>query len=50
MTKPVWSLECLDFEERLYSQLPGRPSQDYKYMYVKQIPHKLSFPSQTVPD
>ena len=50
MTKPVWSLECLDSEERSYSQLPGSLSQDYKYMHEKQIPHQLSFPSQTIPD
>ena len=47
MTKPVWSLECLDFEKSSYSQLPGSLRQDYKYMHVKQIPNQLSFPSQT---
>ena len=50
MTKPVWSLECLDLEERSYSQLQGSLSQDYKYMHAKQIPHQLSFPSHTIPD
>ena len=52
MTKPVWSLECLDFEESSYtcSQLPGSLRQDYKYMHVKHIPHQLSLPTQTIPD
>ena len=51
MSKPVWPLECLDFEESSYSQLPGNLSQDNKYMHARQIPHQLSFfPSQTKPD
>ena len=50
MTKPVWCVECLEFEENSYSQLPGSLSQDYKYMHARQIPHQLSFPSQTIPN
>ena len=53
MTKPVLScfgLECLDFEESLYSQLPGSMNPDYKYLHARQIPHQLNFPSQTIPD
>ena len=36
-----FGLECLDFEDSSYSQLPGSLSPDYKY---------LSFTSQTIPD
>ena len=50
MSKPVWSHECMDFEESYYSQLPGRLSLDYKYLHARQTPHQLSFPSQTIPD
>ena len=40
MTKPVWShacfaLECLDFEESSYSQLPGSLRPDYICMQKK---------------
>ena len=38
MSEPVWSLECLDFEESSYNQLPGSLSQDHKYMHARQIP------------
>ena len=48
MIKPVWSLECLGFDKSSCSQLPGSLRQDYKYMHAKQIPHQLSFPSQTI--
>ena len=38
MTKPVWSLECLDFAESSYTcgQMPGSLSQDYKITNVMQ--------------
>ena len=45
-----FGLECLNFEESSYSQLPGRLSLDYKYLCARQIPHQLSFHSQTMPD
>ena len=49
MTKPVWShvfgLECLDFNESSYSQLP-----DYKYLHARKIPHQLNFTFKTIPD
>ena len=45
-----FGLECLDFEESSYSQLPGNLSPDYKYLHARQIPHQLSFSSQTIPD
>ena len=45
-----FGLECLDFEESLYSHLPGRLSRDYKYLQARPIPHQLRFPSQTIPD
>ena len=52
MTKPCWSyvfgLECLDFKESSYSQLPGSLSPDYKYLHA--VSHQLSFPSQTISD
>ena len=53
MTKPLVScfdLECLDFEERSYSQLPCCLSPDYKYLHVRQIFHQLCFPSQIIAD
>ena len=54
MTKPVWShgIESLEFEESsiFYCQLPESLSPDYKYLHVRQIPHQLCFPSQTIPD
>ena len=54
MTNPVWShffgLECLDFEESSYSQLSGSLRLDYKYLHARQIPHQLSFPTQTIPE
>ena len=54
MTKSVFVscfvLECLDFEESSYSQLPGNVSPDYKYLHARQISHQLTFSSQTIPD
>ena len=49
MTKPVWPLECLDFEESSYSQLPGSLSQGYKHMHARHIAQqtKLSVPNHT---
>ena len=32
------------------SQLPRSISPDYKYLHARQIPHQLSFHSQTIPD
>ena len=53
MTKPVWSyvlsLIAFDFEESSYNQFPGSLSPDCKYLHARQIPHQLSFPSQTIP-
>ena len=34
-----FGLECLDFDESSYNQLPGSLSSDYKYMHERQIPH-----------
>ena len=53
MTKPLVScfgLECLDFEESSYSQLPGSLSADCKYLHARKIPHQLNFTSKTTPD
>ena len=38
------------FFQNSYSQLPGRLSPDYKYLHARQIPHQLSFSSQTIPN
>ena len=43
-----FGLECHEFEEISYSQLPGSLSPDYKYLHVKHILHQLGFPSQTI--
>ena len=43
-------LTCLEFEKCSYSQLPGSLSPHYKYLHARQIPHLLSYPSQTIPD
>ena len=32
-----FDLECLDFEESSYNQLPGTLSPDYKYLHARQI-------------
>ena len=45
-----FGFECLDFKESSYGQLPGSLSPDYKCLHARQIPHQLSFPSQTIPD
>ena len=54
MTKPkfgsCFGLQCLDFEENSYSQLPRSLRPDYKYLHARIIPHQLSFPSQTIPE
>ena len=44
-----FGFKCLDFEDS-YNQLPGNLSPDYKKLHARQIPHQLSFPSQTIPD
>ena len=43
------ALECQDCEQSSYSQLPRSLSQGYKYLHARQIPHQLSFNSQTIP-
>ena len=54
ITMPVWShvsaLSARILNKAHYSQLPGSLSPDYKYLHARQIPHQLSFPSQTIPD
>ena len=45
-----FGLECLDFEQRSYNQLPGTLSPDYKYLHARHIPHQPTFPFQTRPD
>ena len=53
MTKPVWShvlaLSAWTLKSS-YNRLPESLSPDYKYLHVRQIPHQLNFPSQTIPD
>ena len=44
----MFDIECLDL--KAYNQLPGNLSPDYKYLHARQIPHQLSFPTQTIPD
>ena len=34
-----FGLDCLDFEESSYSQMPGSLSPDYKYLHARQIPY-----------
>ena len=46
-----FGLECQDFEQTSYSQLPESLSPGYKYLHTRQIPLQLtSFPSLTIPD
>ena len=46
----MFGFECLDFEESLYSQLPGSMSSDYKYLHTMHVLHQLSFPSESITD
>ena len=54
ITNPVWShvlaLRLWTLKKaHNYSLLPGSLRTDYKYLYARQIPHQLSFHSQTIP-
>ena len=54
MTKPVWfnvlALCLWTLKKAHNSQLPQNFNPDYKYLHARQIPHKLSFSSKTIPD
>ena len=53
MTKPVWSYVLALSAwtvKKAHNQLPGRMNPDYKYLLIRQIPHNLSFPAQTILD
>ena len=55
MTNPVWflvlALSAWTMKKaHIVSCHAGSLSPDYKYLHARQFPHKLSFPSQTIPD